>query len=78
VAGAFSFHVVVVVEANGPPCCAIWGRVAAASFYTRRSEELLGGVLDCVRYRVDALLRVEPMKIVPSLPLLGDRLRPSK
>jgi hypothetical protein len=29
-------------------------------------------------YGVDTPLRVEPMKMAPSLPLLGDRLRPLK
>jgi hypothetical protein len=32
-------------------------------------------VAHCV---VDATLQVEPMKAVPSLPLLGERLRPLK
>jgi hypothetical protein len=47
VARAFSFHVAVVMGANEAPRAASpGGRVTKASFPARRSEELLGGVLD--------------------------------
>jgi hypothetical protein len=77
-AGAFSFHVAVVVGEND-------------ALMLRRLVEgrpRLPSLLDVVRnssvestvarYEVDTPLRVEPAKMAPLLPLLGDRLRPPK
>jgi hypothetical protein len=67
-AGAFSFHVVVVVGANEAPmlCCLGEGWLKLPS------------PVDAVRNSLVESSIVAPMKMAPSLPLLGDRLRPPK
>jgi hypothetical protein len=78
-AGAFSFHVAIAVEANGPPVLHRlgegWPKLPSPLDVVRNSSVESSIVVSC---GVDAPLRVEPTKTVPSLPLPGDRLRPLK
>jgi hypothetical protein len=79
VVGVFSFHVAVVVEANGAPMLCHqgegWLKLSSPLNAVRNSsmESLI-----VAHYGVDAPLQVEPTKMAPLLPPLGDRLRPSK
>jgi hypothetical protein len=79
VAGAFSFHVAAVVVANEAPMLRRlgegWPRLPCPLDAVRNSSVESSTMARC---GVDALLRVEPTKMVPSLLDLGDRLRPSK
>jgi hypothetical protein len=73
VAGAFSFHVAVVVEANGAPVLRRlgegWQKLPPPLDAMRNSSAESSIVAHC---GVDAPLRGEPTKMVPSLPLLRD------
>jgi hypothetical protein len=76
VAGAFSFHVAVVVAANWAPMLHHlgegWPKLPSPLDVVRNSLVESSIVARC---GVDAPQRVEPTKMAPSLPLLGDRLR---
>jgi hypothetical protein len=72
-----------------PCCCCGGGERAPALCLPREGRLKLPSPLDAMgncsvessvmaRYEVDAPRRVEPMKAAPSLPLLGERLRPPK
>jgi hypothetical protein len=78
-AGAFFFHVAVVVGANkAPMLCHMgdrWPKLPSSLDAVRNSSVDSSTMF---RYGVDTLLRVEPMKMAASLPLLGDWLRPPK
>jgi hypothetical protein len=75
-AGVLLFHVVVVVGANeAPVLCRLgegWSKLLSPLDAGRNSSVESSTKAPC---GVDALLRVEPTKMAPSLPLLGDRLR---
>jgi hypothetical protein len=63
---------------TGPLCCAIWRKGGHSFFPARRSENSSVESSIVARCGVDAPLRVEPTKIAPLLPLMGDRLWPQK
>jgi hypothetical protein len=63
---------------TGPPCCTTWRKGGRSFFPARRSENSSVESLIVARCVVDAPLRVEPTKMAPSLPLIGDRLWPQK
>jgi hypothetical protein len=74
--GAFSFHVAVVVGANRAPVLRYLGKgwlKLPSPLDAVRNSLVESSIVAC--YGVDASLRVEPMKVVLSLPLLGDRLK---
>jgi hypothetical protein len=74
-AGAFSFHIVVVAGASEAPMLRLgerWSKLPSPLDTMRNSsvESLI-----MARCGVDAPWQVEPTKAVPSSPLLGERLR---
>jgi hypothetical protein len=76
VVGAFSFHDAVVVGVNRAPVlrCLGEGWLKLPSPLDAVRNSLVESSI-VARYGVDASLRVEPMKMALSLPLLGDRLK---
>jgi hypothetical protein len=79
VAGAFSYRVVVVAGANEALVLHHLGEgwsMLPCPLDTVRNSSVESSIM--AHYGVDAPLRVEPTKVVPSSPLLGERLRPPK
>jgi hypothetical protein len=79
VARAFSFRVVVVAGANESlvlRCLGEGWSKLPSSLDAMRNPSVESSIL--ARCEIDAWLRVEPMKVAPLLPLLGERLRPPK
>jgi hypothetical protein len=74
-AGAFFFHVVVVVGANEAP---VLRRLGEGWPKLPSPLDTLRNYSTVAHYVVDTPPQFEPTKTVPSLPLLGDRLRPTK
>jgi hypothetical protein len=73
--GAFSFHVTVVVGASGAPMlCRLRERWSKLSFPLDAMRKSLGDSSIIAHCGVEALLRVETLKMAPSSPLLGERL----
>jgi hypothetical protein len=77
VARAFSIHGVVVVGVSEAPTPRLLGEGRTkllSPLDTVKNSIAVSSIMAC--RGVDALLRVEPMKMVPLSPILGERLRP--
>jgi hypothetical protein len=54
----------------------VWGGELPSPLHAVRNSSVESSIM--AHHGVDVLLHVEPMKVAPASPLLGERLRPPK
>jgi hypothetical protein len=54
----------------------VWGGELPSPLHAMRNSSVESSIM--AHHGVDVLLHVEPMKVAPASPLLGERLRPPK